>query len=377
MNAIPFTYGKITESADFTNRTEELLLLKRNFIAGINTILISPRRWGKSSLVKKAAGEVFNEHKSIRVCHIDIFNIRSENEFYTALANEVLKMTASGWEEMAANAREFLSRLVPRIEFSPDMQTKLTFGVNLDETERQPDEILDLAEKIARNKNLQLIVCIDEFQSITRFAAPVDFQKKLRSHWQHHSHVAYCLYGSKRHMLLDIFSNISMPFYKFGDLFFLKKISREDWLSFIQKRYQDTNKIIPESSALLITELTDCHPFYVQQLSQQAWFRTESECTDEIVRKAHQALIEQLSLLFTGATESLSSAQLNLLKAIIQGEKQLSSQAVIKKYKLGTSANVVRQKRILIQEEILDEMNGELVFLDPIYQHWLKQSFDV
>ncbi len=374
MNTIPFTYGRIAVADDFTNRTAELEQLKRNFTAGINTILISPRRWGKSSLVKKASMEVTSQYPDIKVCRLDIFNVRSEEEFYLTLANAVINATSSGWEEVLKSAKEFLSRLVPRIELSPDMQSSVSFGVNLEELKKEPDEILNLAENIAIKKNLRIIVCVDEFQSISRFPHSEDFQKKLRSVWQHHQSVSYCLYGSKRHMLLDIFTNYSMPFYKFGDLMFLQKIDSSHWIPFIKHRFNDTGKEISDEEALLITELTDCHSYYVQQLAQQVWFRTDRICSEEIVKTAHQALVDQLSMLFADITDRLNTLELNLIKAIIAGEKQLSSKETMQKYNLGTSAGVVRQKKILFEKEIIDEINGEIVFIDPLYRYWLGEK---
>lgn len=372
MNDTPFTYGKIAEKIDFTNRKEEISHLKRNFNAKINTILISPRRWGKSTLVKKAASEAVKENKSLRICHIDIFNIRNENEFYLALSNEVLKATSTAWEDMVMNAKTFLSRLVPRIEFSPDKQMELSFGVSFEDIKRQPDEILDLAENIARKKKIHLVICIDEFQSIASFDESDFFQKKLRSHWQTHSNASYCLYGSKRNMLLDIFSNTSMPFYKFGDLIFLEKIKTADWIPFIQKRFVDTGKQISKNDALLITELADNHPYYVQQLAQLSWFRTDQTANRENILSAHESLIDQLSLLFAKITEDMPTTQVNLLKAIIANEKQLSAKDTIKRYQLGTSANVSRLKKKIIEEEIVEEKSGNLLFLDPMYQYWFK-----
>ncbi len=374
MNTIPFTYGRIAVADDFTNRTAELEQLKRNFTAGINTILISPRRWGKSSLVKKASMEVTSQYPDIKVCRLDIFNVRSEEEFYLTLTNAVINATSSGWEEVLKSAKEFLSRLVPRIELSPDMQSSVSFGVNLEELKKEPDEILNLAENIAIKKNLRIIVCVDEFQSISRFPHSEDFQKKLRSVWQHHQSVSYCLYGSKRHMLLDIFTNYSMPFYKFGDLMFLQKIDNSHWIPFIKHRFNDTGKEISDEDALLITELTDCHSYYVQQLAQQVWFRTDKICSEKIVKTAHQALVDQLSMLFADITDRLNTLELNLLKAIISGEKQLSSKETMQLYNLGTSAGVVRQKKILFEKEIIDEINGEIVFIDPLYQYWLGEK---
>jgi len=101
-----------------------------------------------------------------------------------------------------------------------------------EQVKKDPDDILDLAEKIAIKAKKKLVLCIDEFQNIAEFKDSLGFQRKLRSHWQLHQHVSYCIYGSKRHMLMEVFSSPSMPFYKFGDLIFLEKIKEEKWITF-------------------------------------------------------------------------------------------------------------------------------------------------
>ncbi|MDY0183630.1 MAG: ATP-binding protein, partial [Proteiniphilum sp.] len=372
MRSVPFTYGRVTASDDFTNRSEEIALLKRNFLAGVNSILISPRRWGKTSLLRRVTEELTLEQKDIRICHIDIFDLRNEHQFYVALANGVLQATSSRWEEFVKDAKQFLGALVPTITFSPDMQTGVSFGVGWEEIERNPEEILDLAERVAERKKIRIIVCIDEFQSLASFADPLAFQKKLRARWQNHRHVTYCLYGSKRHMLLEVFTDSSMPFYKFGELLYLKKIGTEEWISFIRRRFSDTGKEISEEDARLIAQLAENHPYYVQQLAQQSWFRTGRKCNREIILSAREDIVGQLGLLFSNITERFSATQMGLLRAIIAGEKQLSAQQTLLQYRLGTSANVVRVKRGLIESEVLDDSGGELTFLDPMFRHWLE-----
>jgi len=340
----------------------------------VNTIIISPRRWGKTSLVNKVS-EQLAEEPNLKLCHIDLFNVRTEEDFYITLATEVLKATSSKWEEMADNARTFLSHLLPRITFSPDAQSEISFGIAWEELKKDPDDILDLAEVIAKAKGMRIVICIDEFQSIADFENPLAFQKKLRAHLQRHTHASYCLFGSKRHMLLEVFTNSSMPFFKFGDLMFLQKISVENWISFIQKRFEDTSKVISQNTASLIAELADNHPYYVQQLSQQAWLRTDKRCNSDIVKEAHEALVNQLSLLFINTTELLSTTQLGFLKAVLAGENQLSSQSTLQKYKLGTSGNVSRLKQSLITREIIDITGDKIEFQDPIYQFWMKKQY--
>jgi hypothetical protein len=290
MEKLPFIFGKSTDFNNFTDRKEETFTLIRNFKSLINTTIISPRRWGKTSLVENTAKVVMAENANIKVCLLDIFNVRNEAEFYEHFAREILKSTASKWDEMVEIAKTFLSQLLPKISFSPDSIAEISFGVGWEKLQKSPDDILNLAENIAKLKNLNIVVCIDEFQAISDFPESLAFQRKLRAHWQHHHNVAYCLYGSKRHMLLDIFSNASMPFYKFGDILFLQKIDNVVWGEFICKRFADTGKNITQEDAQYLAKSVDNHSYYVQQLAQQAWLRTDDNCTQAIIDNSLQSI---------------------------------------------------------------------------------------
>ena len=375
MMKTPFTFGKIVHDNDFTNRKKETKKLVSNFNSSVNTILISPRRWGKSSLVLKAANVVKKKNKKIRFCFIDLNNVRTEEQFYQQLATEVLKASSSKVDAIIGNAKKFMGRFIPNVTFSPDQISDIKLSLDWKEVKKSPDDILGMAEKISATGNIQLVICIDEFQNISNFEHPLDFQKKLRAHWQLHQHVTYCLYGSKRHMMMDVFTSPSMPFYKFGDIIFLEKISVNDWITFIQKRFSDTKKEIEKSEASLIPELVECHPYYVQQLAQQAWLRTDQICTEAIIHEAFEDLLLQLSMLFQALIDGLSNSQVNLLKALICNEQHLSSQNVLKEYQLGTSANVSKIKKVLFNNEIIDIQSDRITFIDPLYKFWLKKYY--
>jgi hypothetical protein len=373
----PFVFGRIARDENFTDRELETSHLAGNFRSLINTIIISPRRWGKSSLVEKAAGMAVKKERSLRICRLDLFSIRSEEQFYITLATEVLRSASAKWEEAVDSARKFLKQLVPKITLNADPANEFSLSFDWAEIKKNPDEILDLAEKIAIRKKLKMVVCIDEFQNIGEFDDPLFFQKRLRSHWQKHQNVSYCLYGSKRHMMLDVFTSPSMPFYKFGDLIFLEKIDTESWTLFISERFSSTGKSIGVNEAQMIVKLADNHPYYVQQLAQQAWLRTVRTCDSDTVKQAFRSIIGQLSLLFATITETLTVNQINLLRALVAGETALSSQEVLSKYRLISSANVNRSRKSLIEKEILDNSAGAITFQDPVYRSWLETEFFV
>ena len=178
-------------------------------------------------------------------------------------------------------------------------------------------------------------------------------------------------------MMMEVFTNYSKPFYKFGSLIFLNKISSSYLTAFFKTRFSDTGKDITNDAAALIASLSDNHPYYAQQLAQLSWLRTpiSGVCETETVHIAHTSLIEQLSLLFVNITETFSMQQLNYLKALVSGETAITSTSVMHRYGISSATSAVRSKEALIKHDILDNSNGTISFQDPIYAYWLKTQY--
>ncbi|MEO6303704.1 MAG: ATPase, partial [Bacteroidia bacterium] len=288
---------------------------------------------------------------------------------------ELIKVTSTKWEERIRIGKQLFKKIIPQFSVGIDPMNDLTIALDWKEVKKGPDEILDLAENICKAKKIRVVVCIDEFQNIAFFDEPLAFQKKLRAHWQHHKQTSYCLYGSKRHLLMDIFSGPSMPFYKFGDVVFLEKIKENYWVNFITKRFIDTKKKIDKAQAERIARLMENHPYFVQQLAQQAWLFSKRTCTDKDIDNALENLMLQNSILFQRETDNLTNNQLNYLKALIKGAHQLSSKETMQEYKLGTSANVIRIKEGLENKEVIDTVGPTIEFIDPLFKLWLQKIY--
>jgi len=343
-----------------------------NFSAGINTILISPRRWGKSSLVYHTIEQCRKTHPKLKFITIDLFN---DEQFYELLARETLRTFSTGTDAIIKTAQKFLGKFLPRITFNPSPELSFELTMDWDEIRKQPHEILMLPELLAKQKGLNVIVCLDEFQNIGHFENQKDFQKVLRATWQLHQNASYCLYGSKRNMMMHVFTSPSMPFYKFGEILFLEKIAEKEWHHFISEKFTGTGKNIDTESLSLITSLTSNHPYYVQQLAHQAWLRTLKICKPDIIFESFDDMTGQMGMLFHSLTDTLSTTQLQFLKALIKGEKHLSSQDVLQKYRLGTSANIQRIKKALLDKEVIDVSGKGYEILDPLYQYWLNEYY--
>lgn len=369
----PFVFGVRVEGETLTDRREETERLKMNFIYGVNTILISPRRMGKTSLVDKVCSLV--EGQDVRIARIDAFSCRSEYDFINSFATAVVRATSNRWEEWIENAKVFLSRFVPKISFGQDPLNDFSVTLEYDASNTTTEDVLALPEKIAEEKGYRIVVCIDEFQQIGDFQDSLTFQKKLRSVWQLQKRVSYCLYGSKKHIMETMFQNHSYPFYRFGDIIYLQKISEEDWVKFICARFEATGKHIPENIAKEICKLTDRYSSYVQQLAWFVWLKTQNTATEDELRYAVNKLLDSCEPLFIQQTEDLSSYQMNFLRAIIEGVNTgFTQSSILSKYHLGTAANITRLKKSLTEKDLIMTVAAKRIEMcDPILSLWLRE----
>lgn len=373
MDKSPFQFGKIAIGSSFINRTEDIKRLSVNIESGINTIMVSPRRWGKSSLVHRVS-ETYHKKHSYRFCFVDLFNIRTEDEFYQLFVKQIIKSTSNKWDEWVKNAKHFLSKMSPKISVGMDDITDIDIQFELKQDKLAVLDAIDLPEKIAKAKKIKLIICIDEFQNIENFDDPVGFQQKLRARWQKHQHAVYCLYGSKRHMLTQLFEKKSMPFYRFGDVIYLDKITKNHFIVFIVKSFKNGRKKIKEEFAEQLVDAVKCHPYYVQQLAHIVWNNCEKEVTKKNIEKSINDLINNNIILYEREFQNLSNAQINFLKVLRDGiQNNFTSNEVIQNYQLGSSSNVIRIMQALENKEIIDRFTGKIELVDPVFELWIKK----
>ncbi|MBR5694697.1 MAG: ATP-binding protein [Paludibacteraceae bacterium] len=369
----PFVFGKAVEGSYFTDREEDAKRLTANLTHGINTTLISPRRWGKTSLVKKVISEI--KRPDIKTVFIDIFQCKTEYEFYRTFSTAVIKQTSSKIEEWVEMAKAFLSHIAPKFSFGTDPLNDFSLSFEWESKDGTEQEILQLPEKIAQKKGIRLVVCLDEFQQISGFADSSNFQKKIRSVWQHQQNVTYCMFGSKKHLLENIFNDKSMPFYKFGDIMFLKKIPTEEWISFIRGKFESTGKSISTAQIVKICEATENLSSYVQHLAWIVWYKSDKEVSDKNVEDAIDDLLEQNKAFFQRECEQLSDFQLNFLRALSHGiTTGFSRKEVIDNYRLESSANVQSIKKALQKKDLIQIDGQEVSFNDSLFKLWLSRQ---
>lgn len=373
-NISPFQFGTLATDANFIDRVDDRALLKRLMMSHINVMLVSPRRWGKSSLVRKAMDELRQEQPDVRVCHIDAFSIASEAEFYRTFASRVIACASTTLERWVADAKKFLSGVVPQIVVNGTGNDFIAFDIKYVPRPQDKMSILQLPESLAKEKGIRIMVCIDEFQQLAALPQYKDLVGKMRSQWQQQRLTTYCLYGSKQHMMLDIFNNSNSPLYRFGQVIFLEKIPKADWTDFIVSAFHNTGKSISKEMAEHVCDLTDCHSWYIQQLCFFLWSITTDTVDTAAIDLALKQVININTPMFQNDTDALTLSQRELLRAVANGEQRLSAASVKQRYNLGNPNTLARNKRILQQRDILTQSTTALRFIDPIYRLWLRSQ---
>lgn len=374
---VPFLYGRLAEKDTFIDREDDKRELKNFLSHGINTILVSPRRWGKSSLVKEAMKELVSEDKTVRVCFLDAYKIHTEEEFYNQFASAVIQGVSSSVEKRLKDVIKFVQRITPSITISGDPMNSVEVNLKLNPAKESPESILRLPEEIAKSKKIKVIVCIDEFQQLANIANWDRLESMLRSEWQQQHLTTYCLYGSKMHMMTKIFNNANSPFFKFGQLMHLKRISKEYWIPYITDNFKKTGKSISPEQAEQICDTVKYNSWYVQQYCFFVWSHVDKTVTKEDLARQLQLLLDTNEEVFQNELDDLAPSQIAMLKAIAAGEQHYNSTEVVRKYELGLPRTITRNKKVLVEKDLIEKDKDGLHFVDPVFELWIKREYGI
>lgn len=371
----PFIFQRTAKAPYFAGRKNEVSHLATNFCLRTNTVLMSPQGWGKSSVVHMAAEKASYRDPALRFCHIDMSNVRSEEQFYALYAQSVLKAFASDIEGAVALSGRHFVKLMPKVVINPVSASGFTLDFDNASLLLHHEEILDLPERVAEDTGLKPVVHIDDFHNSAVFDRPEAFINRLDACWRKHKSVSYCLCAG-RNDFMDRFLRVCRAFLIYGDRMFLDKVDREDMVSYIRERFSDTGKYIDNDLSGFIIDLVDAHPYYVQQLAALSWLRTGVVCSREIITAAHDSMVCQMGMIFTSLMTTFTAQQICYLHAVLAGEKVISTTEVLHKHHITSATSASRSKAALLERNIIGRLeDNSIVFTDPIFAHWLKTRY--
>lgn len=345
----PFKFGTIVEGNFFTDRVEETAVLLQKLDSENHIVLISPRRFGKSSLVQKVLSQV--DRPQIR---IDLQYVMSVDDLAAQLLKAIFKIYPM----------EKVRHAMTHFRIAPTLSMNAVTGAM--EVSFQPtanasvllEDAMAVLEKVTTAEN-RIIVVLDEFQEVVKIQKGLD--RQLRSLMQRQHNLNYILLGSPESMMEAIFEKKTSPFYHFGQMIRMGKIPYEDFHKYI------TDRIDAEGVADEILQFTACHPYYTQQLASQVWEMTRWQVThDGIVEKAVVALVEMHDLDYERLWQNMNRTDRYTLKLLalsqmpMQNRSKASSTSYSSLLRLMKAGYVVRAPQYEIE--------------DPFFRRWILKN---
>lgn len=352
----PFKFGTIVDEEYFTDRVLEVEYIKQYVQSANHLVLISPRRFGKSSVVAKALKG--NRRKSIT---INLQQVTSVSDLSAKILREFFKV----------HPLERVRHLITHFRMFPTLSTNPVTG-SVD-VSFQPgidglvclEDVLSLIEK-AHSDNDRMIVVLDEFQEIRDLGQHLD--KQLRSIMQQQKHINYILLGSQESMMTDIFENKKSPFYHFGEMMRLGKLPRADFHRYLAERLAGCYPDSCESLSNEILDITSCHPYYSQQLAASLWQTgVLMPETQEPLKNAVEHIVTTHSLDYERLWTRLNRTN----KWILQ---RLSTDKPVNNGEYKTSTIYSALKRL--QQDGLVIYSDRYEMEDPFFKEWVRLNND-
>jgi len=371
----PFVYGETVSGENFCNRTQEIKELVADIKNCQNVIIFSPRRHGKTSLIKQVLQKV--KAKGVLTFYIDLYPAINKRKFIELYAGAISSGLPGGVRQVVKKIKEYLPRIIPKVVME---EQSVHFEFEFDHTSNISPHIDDLfvaVKKVADQKKKTAVVVFDEFQEITNFDDD-EIERKMRSVFQNHRNVSYIFMGSKTHLMRDIFNNPNRPFYKSGKHFPLDKIDPKELSLFAKKKFSDQAIDIGHNELNSILNNTECHPYYFQMLCHVLLelCMDSRMITEADIDEALNILISRESSVYVAIWEELTIKQKNLMVALAKEEyPEVFSNKFLETYSLGSSSSIQKALKKLLKKELVQQENGSYIIYDLFFKKWIRRTW--
>ncbi len=361
----PFYYGGVVKGIHFCNRENEINELRTDINAGMNVLIYSPRRFGKTSLVLETVRQL-----NYKCVYFDMFGITDQEEFINEYFNAISTSLNKPTETVIQFFKKAL-KIQPNIQVEIDSNGTPSYGLNfsIKENAKVLKEVLGMPFEIARHDNEKVIIIFDEFQEVS----DLGLEQKIRSVIQHHQdNVSYLFLGSKKRMMEKIFLDKSKPFYKSVKRLPILGISAEDWSKYIMGGFIKHRKQINNEAIKTILDISAGFPYYTQQIAYELFNMTPKTVNSSLVDSAVKSILEKEEDLFLREWDALSLNQKKALKLIAKtGGENIYTKKTMDDYGL---SNSTLKKAIegLLTKDVIDRQNKTYYLIDPLFAYYLS-----
>ena len=368
----PFQFGVVIDDSAFCNRTEELSYLKTQIQNGYSTWLFSPRRFGKTSLVEK----VFRELKNTKCIYVDLYNIRSKDDFCRKYSKIVARELFNWKDDIKVLSKRFsnaFSKLSPTISF--DEFGNPGFSLNVHKIEKQEDieTILEVPNVVTLGSKKRICIAFDEFQEISRIDPFM--LHWMRSSFQRHRGISYIFLGSKQSLMEEIFTSNNSPFYEFATKMNLSVISRDELFRFIEQNFKKNALPISKQTIDSILDKSECQPHFTQYFASvvfdlvNAGYKQQDEGFTQLWM---ERIIIPQSDVFQDIFDQLTNSQRLVLQVIAdRNDAGIFSESVRVQYNLPVSSSLNEVLKALLKKGLIYKSTENYKITNPVLKAWL------
>ncbi|WP_278671833.1 AAA family ATPase [Alistipes indistinctus] len=370
----PFVTSGYVSSEYFCDREQETERLIREVTNGNNVALISTRRMGKTGLIQHCfhQPEIKDNHY---VFFVDIYASKSLRDFVYALSREILEGLKPFGRKTIERFWNSLKSLQAGITFDPVGNP--SFNVQLGDI-RSSEATLEEIFRYLEQADKPCIVAIDEFQQIASYPEK-NVEAILRTHIQHCVNTHFIFAGSQRHVMGNIFSSASRPFYQSVSMMKLDKIDEQKYTDFAVAQFARYKKKIEPEVVKDIYDRFDGITWYIQKMLNMLFSLTPAgeTCTKEIIPEALKGVIASYHYTFEETLFRLPERQKELLIAITkEGEaKSVTSGRFVNKYSLASSSSVQSALKGLLEKDFITYEHGVYRTYDRFFCIWLTENY--
>ncbi len=372
----PFPYGRVVTGEDFTDREQELDDLIRDLEAGQSILLVSPRRYGKTSLMVEVLRRM--ESRGHLTALVDMFGCVTPADFAERLLREVVVRRYTRMESLARFLREGLGRLRPEVRLHPDGTVGLGLRRDVETLGEEAvlEEVLDASQAMATRKKKRLVVVLDEFQEVSDLDGEW-LLKLIRSKIQHHDAVSYAFTGSKKHLLEQVFAAPEGAFFRTARPHSLGRIPLGPFREHIVRGFDNSALEIPNDIVERILGFTAGHPYFTQQFCHEMWNlgTARGVVAEEDFERAIERIIESQREFYAHIWDGLSPHQRRMFRALAREETNSPyASGFIERNRLKSSSHTERSLGALLEKQLVEREEGTYRVADLFLREWVVRS---
>ncbi|MBO4475572.1 MAG: hypothetical protein J5737_02445 [Bacteroidales bacterium] len=376
----PFVYNRPVSGRNFIGRKTEVPVLANLLREGENVVMYEPPKSGKDSLLQQVFYDMKLSGMQFNIAGLTLLGVRSVEAFCISLGTAMLRLYGASADEY----RVLVAETLGKTHFVFDQQVYETTGniisLGWDIDDDDIRALVALPYRLARRSGRKLYVCIDEFQNIMqtedgdRICALMQEVFKARTQ-DDRACATYIMYGSRVNAMKEIFGHRKLFFRQVERVEF-SGVDAKDIVDSVNRGFLSSGKVIDRELLLGACNLLGCNIYYINCFASICDSLSKGYIMEPVLMEALSDLLAIHEPGFRAIMSDLTTFQVNLLRAVVDGHTKFSSAEVIRHYNLNSSANVRRLKDALCKKEIITFDDEDVPrIIDPLFEYWVTRTF--